>query len=204
MALRTHEMHPMLVHFPLTLIPAALAFDAVGRFTGSQSLLDVGRTLMPLAAASAVITGVAGFVAQGSVRAEAHAHDLLATHRNLNTVLVGVTSAMAIARQRVRQPGWAYFATGLTGLLAMGYTAYLGGKMVYAHGVGVEPHGVDLDQSPEWRRGSISAATRQSVKHITQQLRASVREVSQGEFAPAVRTHAHRVMHPEQATTPPP
>lgn len=194
MALRTHEVHPTLVHFPLTLVPAALIVDALGRFTERQSLMDMGKALMPIAAASAVVTGAAGFVAQGSVRAEGHARDLLTTHRNLNTALIGITGAMAIARQRTTRPGIGYLMLGLSGLIAMGYTAYIGGKMVYAHGVGVEPHGVDLEHSPEFRRGQIGQAMRHSASHMTQQVRESFREVQSGEIAPAVRTHAERVM----------
>ena len=71
MALRTHELHPMLVHFPLTLVPAALAFDAIGRYTNSQALMDVGKVMMPFAAASASSERAIAGVDQG-VAAVAH------------------------------------------------------------------------------------------------------------------------------------
>ena len=55
--LRTHELHPTLVHFPLTLVPAALALDAIGEATDNEALMNAGKALMPIAAVSAAITG---------------------------------------------------------------------------------------------------------------------------------------------------
>lgn len=191
--LRTHELHPTLVHFPLTLVPAALALDAIGEATDNEALMNAGKMLMPIAAASAAITGAAGFIAQGAVRAEGHAHDLLVTHRNLNAALIATTAAMAIYRQTRERPGIAYLLLGAAGLLGMTYTAYLGGKMVYAHGVGVEPHGVDIEKSPELRPGELAHAARESGRQLVEQARASAQEVSRGEFAPAVRTHVERL-----------
>lgn len=191
--LRTHELHPSLVHFPLTLVPTALLLDAIGDATDNEALMYAGKTLMPIAAATAAIAGLAGFVAQGAVRAEGHAHDLLVTHRNLNAALIGTAAGMAIARQRSTRPALGYLLLGAAGVAALGYTAYLGGKMVYAHGVGVEPHGVDIEKSPELRPGTLGRAARESAHHIAEQARTSAQEVRAGEIAPAIRTHAERI-----------
>jgi uncharacterized membrane protein len=200
MALRTHEIHPTLVHFPLTLVPTALALDAIGAATNSESLMKAGKALMPIAAASAVITGVAGFISQGAVKADGHAHELLVTHRNLNLALVAATAAMAAIRQTRTRPGVGYLMAGLGGVLAMTYTAYLGGKMVYAHGVGVEPDGVDLEKSPEIRRGSVSRAARESAALLQDQVVATAKEIAGGDLAPAVRVHAERIAKGNGAT----
>ena len=199
--LRTHELHPSLVHFPLTLVPTALVVDAIGDATDNEALMNVGKVLMPIAAASAAVAGIAGFIAQGAVKAEGRAHDLLVTHRNLNAALIGTTAAMAIARQTRSRPGLGYLLLGAAGLIGMGYTAYLGGKMVYSHGVGVEPHGVDIDQSPELRPGVLSHAARESARHIMQQARASAQELRAGEIAPA--THAQATPRGNGAAPPP-
>ncbi|HEX2197909.1 MAG TPA: DUF2231 domain-containing protein, partial [Burkholderiales bacterium] len=95
MALRLHEIHPSLVHYPLALFPASVLADLFGRLTGSRGLMKTGAALMPLAAGSAVVTGAAGLVAQESVRHEGRAHDLLVTHRSLNLGLIGLSVAMA-------------------------------------------------------------------------------------------------------------
>lgn len=43
MAMRTHEIHPVLVHFPLALMPTAIAADVVGAMTGNRTLMDMGK-----------------------------------------------------------------------------------------------------------------------------------------------------------------
>ncbi len=187
--LRTHELHPTLVHFPLTLVPTAIALDAIGEATDNHALMKAGKTLMPAAAVSAVLAGVAGFIAQGSAKAEGRAHDLLVTHRNLNAALIGTTAAMAIYRQTRERPGLAYLLLGAVGMAGMTYTAYLGGKMVYAHGVGVEPDGVNIDNSPELRPGELARVARESARRVGEQARASVEEIRAGQIAPAMRSH---------------
>ncbi|MBM0105933.1 DUF2231 domain-containing protein [Steroidobacter sp. S1-65] len=170
MAMRLHEVHPSLVHFPLALVPTALALDALGHVTDNAALSRVGQCLMPIAAGSAVITAAAGYAAQAAVRAEGEAHEMLATHRNLNTGLVALTSAMAIARMSRERVGAVYWLLGLAGVATMGYTAYLGGKMVYSHRVGVEPDGVDVDASPEIRPGAFGKTARKAARNVRGQV----------------------------------
>src|SRR5205085_2791709 len=43
MAIKLHEVHPALVHLPLTLFPIAIGADLVGRVTGNDALMTVGR-----------------------------------------------------------------------------------------------------------------------------------------------------------------
>lgn len=88
MGMRMHEVHPAVVHFPLTLAPLALLADVVGRVSRRDDLMDLGGVLMPIAAETGVIAGAAGLVAQEAVTANGRSHDLLVTHRNLNLVMV--------------------------------------------------------------------------------------------------------------------
>lgn len=65
---------------------------------GSEPLLEAGRRLVPLAAASAVVAGAAGLVAQAAVRTEGKSHDLQVTHRNLNLGLTALVTVLALVR----------------------------------------------------------------------------------------------------------
>jgi len=141
MAMRPHEIHPSLVHYPLAFQPLAVATDTLGYLTGNRRLLQAGRWATLLAAGSAALAGGAGFLAQREVEADGDAHDLLVTHRTLNIGLTLTAGLLAAWRWRRRAPTPASLAIGALGLAAMGYSAYLGGKMVYEHGVGVRPAG---------------------------------------------------------------
>ncbi|HVY79708.1 MAG TPA: DUF2231 domain-containing protein [Steroidobacteraceae bacterium] len=188
MSLRLHEVHPSIVHYPLALVPAALLIDVVGRVSGSRALMRTGRYLMPAAAVAGVAAGVAGLVAQQAVRTSAHSHKMLVTHRNLNMALVSATGALAIARARRERPGWGYLLVGFAGAALMQYTAYLGGKMVYSHGVGVEAaKGVRPSDSPEIRREGLGDVVRLALLHIRDGLGRTLRELMHGEIAPMLR-----------------
>lgn len=188
MALRLHEIHPSIVHYPLALFPASVLSDLFGRLTGSKGLMRTGAALMPIAAGSAVVTGAAGLIAQESVKHEGRAHELLVTHRNMNLGLIAAALAMAMLRGRSEKPGAGYLLAGLAAMGAMTYSAYLGGKMVYEHGVGVRAAGgLEEARSPEIRRGRLRDAVRESGNLAAQGARRAAGELKEGRIAPALR-----------------
>jgi uncharacterized membrane protein len=167
MSMRLQEIHPALVHYPLALLPTALAADALGSATGSPGLLDLARRLMPVAAASALVAGVFGLVAQESVRTDETTSEMLRTHRTLNLGLIGLASAMAAKRWREDHPSLGYLALGAGGMAVMAYSAYLGGSMVYHHGVGVGSAGGLLEsQAPEITAGNLGEVAGITADHI--------------------------------------
>ena len=49
MAIRLHQMHPALVHLPITLLPLAVGADLLGCITGGKSLHSFGQQAIVLA-----------------------------------------------------------------------------------------------------------------------------------------------------------
>lgn len=189
MPIGLQEMHPAMVHFPIAFLPLSLGADALGRLTGDYALMEMGRRTMPLAAASAMSAAVFGLIAQQAVHAEGQAHDLLVTHRTLNAGLVGVTAALAARRLRSSKPGLGYLAVGLAALGAMGYSAYLGGRMSYEHGVGVKPAGgLNEARGPEVEPENVGESARIAAGNLAQGARGAARESVQGELAPVFRS----------------
>jgi uncharacterized membrane protein len=194
MAMKLHELHPALVHFPLAWLPLSIGADLLGSATGSERLLDLGRATMPLAAASGVVAGVAGLMAQTEVKAEGEAMDLLKTHRTMNLGLVLIAGAMAAYRARTERPSAAYVGLGLVGLAALSYSAYLGGEMVYRKGVGIEAaDGVrDRPSVPEMTRKAAGRALRTAGTDVAKGIQLTVEESAKGDLVPAL-THRGEV-----------
>lgn len=158
MAIRLHQMHPALVHLPITLLPLAVGADLLGRMSGDKSLLWFGQKAIGIAAAGAVASAVTGLIAGEEVNVEGESRDMLITHRNLNFAATVVASCMAIWRAKHQTPNALYLAAGGAGVGVVAYTAYLGGKLVYDSGVGVEPpHGVYRADAPALGAGQVSA-----------------------------------------------
>lgn len=185
MSMRLQEVHPALVHFPIALLPTSIVADALGRATGSRSLLELGRLTMPVAAVSAAVAGVFGLVSQQTVELDDETTDLLITHRNLNLGAIALTAAMAVARLRTRRPSLGYLAAGLAGMATVSYSAYLGGHMVYEHGVGVsEAGGLKEKMAPPLLPGTAAEVTHLTGKHIREGAAVTAQEFGEGKIAP--------------------
>ena len=184
---RLQEIHPAIVHFPIAVLPLALGADLIGRLTGSRALSEVGRVLMPVAAAGAAVSAVTGLIAQEEVNASGVAGDILVTHRNLNLSLTAITALMAARRWSEDEAGAGYLALGLAGLGALSYSAYLGSKMVYEHGVGVKPaDGVAAGESPAITPSEAPSVARRALSDLKQAAATTVADVRAGRLAPAI------------------
>jgi uncharacterized membrane protein len=185
MPMRVQEVHPALAHFPVALLPTAVAADLIGTLTDNEALMETGRQLMPVAAASVAATGIAGFAAQEAVRTGDESHDLLVTHRTLNIGLLVLSVALAGIRVRSRRPSAGYLLAGLAGAALVTYSGYLGGRMVYAHGVGVDPaDGVERERAPEMPREGFRRAARTAAGNIGQAIKHTAQDMAEGQIAP--------------------
>lgn len=174
------ELHAAIVHFPIALLPASLAADAAG-------LHQAGRAGMALAAGSGALAAASGLIAQEEAAVEGPAHDLLATHRTLNVGALGLTTALAAYRAGGRRPGVGYFAAGLVALGMVAYSAYLGGQMVYTHGVGVaKADGLAPDAAPPVRQMRPGQLLRRVGRDLSQGLRHAAEHLRAGDVAPAL------------------
>src|SRR3954470_12544916 len=183
MAMRVHELHAASTHAPLVLLPAAALVDLAASLSGDRRQAALGRKLWWLGVGAGALAGVAGMAASQEIKAEdTRTEDMMWLHGAANfTILLGATG-VALWRT-FRRPSVASAAIGLGACAAAMYTAYLGGEMVYAHGVGVRtmpwiaPTGVR--QSPS----VLSAAApgtflRDAVKGFAWLIRRTVRAFS--------------------------
>jgi uncharacterized membrane protein len=142
MSMRTHELHPSLVHAPLVLLPAAAMVDLLAALSPRDRRLDrAGAGLWWGTVAAGLAAGLAGMAASQEIELpDERARDRMFVHGIGNVALL--LSALGVASWRSRHR--ASLTSAATGLLAAGaatYTAYLGGELVYSDGAGVKPLG---------------------------------------------------------------
>lgn len=187
MVIRLQQMHPALVHVPITLLPLAVGADLVGRLTKNESLSWFGQKAVVMSAAGAAGSAITGLIAGEEVNVEGASMDMLITHRNLNIVATVVASGMAIWRANLRRPNAAYLGTGLIGVGVVAYTSYLGGKLVYDVGVGVEPaHGVYRADAPALTAGQLGTFLKAAATDFVHGLQHMAQEVGKGRLAPTI------------------
>lgn len=137
MGMRVHELHSAAVHAPLVLLPAAALVDLSATFGGRPGRAALGRKLWWLGVGAGALAGVAGLAASQEVKADdRRADDMMWLHGIGNfTILLG---GLGLALWRTfHRPSVASSVIGAAAVTMAAYTAYLGGEMVYAHGVGV-------------------------------------------------------------------
>jgi uncharacterized membrane protein len=185
--MRLQEVHPSLVHFPLTLVPLAVGADAIGRFTGNKKMTWLGRWGIAASAITGAAAGLAGLIAQEEVNVSGKTMDMLITHRNLNMVAVGAITALAFQRTRVREPSIGYLLGGLAAMGVMVYSSYIGGELVYRHGVGVEPAGGLWEGGgPELRLRNAGNVMRSAGKGLGMGFVHLGKETAAGKLAPTL------------------
>lgn len=187
MAIHLQQMHPALVHLPIALLPLAVGADLLGCVTGSKSLHSFGQKAIGIAAVGAVASAVTGLIAGEEVNVEGDSRDMLMTHRNLNFVATVVAGCMALWRAEHRRPNAIYLGAGTAGIGVVAYTAYLGGKLVYESGVGVEPaHGVYRADAPALKTGQGSAFFKTAGTDLVHGVQHMIEELREGKFVPTV------------------
>jgi uncharacterized membrane protein len=190
MAVRLSELHPSLVHYPITLLPLAIGADTAGVLTRDRELLRVGTWCITAAAVSAGVAGLAGLIAQEEVNADPEAMKIMQTHRTLNIAALAVMTGLAVARSRRSRPGLGYLLTGFATVAAVGVSAYLGGKLVYDHGVGVKKAGGIYGEDPSL--GDVRRAVRTAANDLRAGIVHTAKEMAKGDIVPVLGEHRGR------------
>lgn len=136
-----HPIHPLLIHFPIAAFVMSMLLDfadmaGAGTWAGSASfmLIKIGLITGALAAAF----GLADFQ---SIRRDSEAKRIAAQHAILNALALGIYGASFLVRY-VEGPSVNIVSFVFSGVafLTLMYSGYLGGELVYNHGIAVGRH----------------------------------------------------------------
>lgn len=188
MAMRLSEMHPALVHFPLTLLPVAVGTDTIGAITRNRRLYEVGRWSIVGAAVATAVAGLFGLIAQEAIDVDDDGRNILKTHRSLNLGLFGALTAMSLIRTRQREPRIGYLIAGLGAFTVAIFSAYLGGRLVYDHGAGVvRTRGLGVSDEELTLRNTVHAAS-QAARDLGRGVKHTAQDLRKGDIVPTLMT----------------
>lgn len=163
-------IHPIVVHWPFTLVLLAWAAEALALWKKRLKFAQLSYGLWWLAFAFLAVSDITGYLAVGLTRVPATAaHLLLATIRYAMASTVGAAAILAtrhLVGRRMAQPGSSRWPTPLSlglalvtaCLLALGdHAGYL---LVYEHLVGTrqELHPMLVTYLPLWLFGVVAIA----------------------------------------------
>ena len=139
-------LHPKIVHFPVALLISAaifgvLAFIIKNKRETFKEILYWNLLLGGLSAVFAIITGL---IEEATLVHNEAIHSLMETHEALGFVFTGIFLSlgvwMTIRKSKLKSKEFSAIVIILIlTAVIMGYSAHLGGRMVYEQGAGVVP-----------------------------------------------------------------
>ena len=138
-------LHPLVVHFPIALLIAAVVTDVCALLLPRAASCTAAATLLyPVGALSAVAAYLTGRQAAATALLPGMAHPIVLGHWNWALATTICFAAIAATRFAVRwwrpPPRWvrpALTVAALCGIVLLYYTAEQGARLVYEQGVGV-------------------------------------------------------------------
>lgn len=136
----SHPLHPALVHFPIACWSLATAADVASLWWGKPAWMLAG-TLLALGTLIALAAMATGFIELMKVDAEHPAtHDL---NRHLLLMLsawclYATSLFLRLQGTTLTRPDTLDLGLSVVGFVVLGVGGWFGGKLVYAHGVGVD------------------------------------------------------------------
>jgi len=137
-----NNIHPLLVHFPITLLLLFFITDLIGTLFKKYEWREYASRLLYLGTGFALLTVLAGLSAADSVPHLDDVHDIMERHEAFGFWILGIASLLSVWRIILKpyplHPSNPFFLL-LAGLLCIiiSLGADLGGLMVYKYGVGV-------------------------------------------------------------------
>ena len=137
-----HLLHPALVHFTVAFLVAGGLAEAIGILARRDGIERWGSTLVVAGTLALVLTVASGFLALNVVMLPPGSEESMGLHERLGIVLLGTFLVLSLwkgwHRGRIPEAQRPLFAIALLGGVAMALgAAWMGGTVVYAHGVGV-------------------------------------------------------------------
>jgi uncharacterized membrane protein len=139
-------LHPALIHFPIVLSLVALLFEVVARHPRARHLEGAAVLLFVLAALGGVAAVLSGQAARDEAVVPQAVVPLINRHENIGELAMWLLLAVAAVRLLLAWRGWftgivpwVFLLAAAAAAGAVGYNGYLGGKMVFDHGLGTAP-----------------------------------------------------------------
>ena len=153
------NIHMVVVHFPIALLPVSLGLDVLGRIFGARDLHAAARWTLwigTLAAGAAVWSGLEGADDVHPYVTDA-ADELMDLHQTLQLGTLGAAIGLSLWRLAARpfpeRGGIIYLLIALAMNVNLMVASDLGAQMVFLHGVSVRVDGDSLQGSAEKGHG---------------------------------------------------
>lgn len=132
-----HPIHPMLIPFPIAFFVGALVSDIISHWGDPIFWPRMSVVLIGLGIIGALLAAVFGFIDYATAPLSEGAKKTATTHMALNLIVVVIFAVAFYLRLGDATSVIGYVLTVL-GVLILGVSGYLGGRLVFEGGVGMK------------------------------------------------------------------
>lgn len=136
-------VHPILVHFPIALLVTSVVSDGIYFFTSAETLRHAGWWMLLAAAVAGIATVAAGLFDMSRATLDEAVHESVHRHMWIGIALFVVICGLTFWRwtfysDPAKPLSPIYLDFGLLGVALAAFQGWLGGELVYSHGVFVK------------------------------------------------------------------
>jgi uncharacterized membrane protein len=135
-----HPVHPMLVPLPIGLWSFSFVCEVASLITGGGTWDTVASYAMGGGIVAALLPALPGILDLGTLP-PSRARRIGIWHMAINLAIVVLYLLNFLWRRHETSAALGPFMLSMAGILLLAGSAWLGGEMVYVHGVAVEPAG---------------------------------------------------------------
>jgi uncharacterized membrane protein len=135
-----HQIHPMLVVFPLGLLATAVIFDILYLITDRTGFQIASAYTIAAGVIGGVVAGLFGAADLAAVPSGTRAKRVGVVHGVGNVLVLALFAVSWVLRARAIawHPSTAALVFSFAGIVVAGFTSWLGGELVERLGVGVD------------------------------------------------------------------
>ena len=138
-----HPIHPIVVHFPIALLCASVAFEALASRWPTGGFRETSFYTLLAGVMAAGLAVVTGGMEEDLAKRVGAPESVLELHESLGQVTLVIFVALSRLRLAM-QWGWLKeirpltLGLGAIGIVILALTGYWGGELVYTYGIGVK------------------------------------------------------------------
>ncbi|BCG63716.1 MAG: hypothetical protein methR_P1444 [Methyloprofundus sp.] len=197
------NIHPLLVHFPITLLVLFFCADTIGGLLAKPKWREFATPLLYIGTIAAILTVIAGFQAAYSAPHNDVTHAIMLRHQAFGIAVTLIALTLSIRRlfaaeDFILKKTYGYFALSSLLVILLTFGADLGGFMVYQHGVAVAPvmqNTLPPRPEPKHDHGSMAHNHGSTAHSHSHNAAPHTHEPIIPPTQPAPHTHSHDTAH---------
>ena len=135
------NVHPIAVHFPIALLVTAFLMDTLALVFKRPHWHRLALWNLVLGTFGAAAAVLSGRLAEAFAKHSFEIHEVLELHKRLGYIVLSLAAGITVLRVFLKDrlggiARWVSWITLGLVIVLMGYSAHLGGRLVYEYGVG--------------------------------------------------------------------